>query len=115
MYKQGDIVLIPVPFSDLSSNKKRPVLIISSNTYNSLTDDIIVVAVTSNITNKKYCVDIEETDIFEGQLPAKSQVRADKIYTLAQSIIIKKIGCVTKEFVNITVNSMIEIFIELPK
>jgi hypothetical protein len=23
MYKQGDILLIPVPFSDLTSNKKR--------------------------------------------------------------------------------------------
>jgi len=25
MYKKGDILLIPIPFSDLSSNKKRPV------------------------------------------------------------------------------------------
>ena len=28
MYKQGDIVLIPVPFTDLSSQRKRPVIVI---------------------------------------------------------------------------------------
>lgn len=27
MYKQGDILLIPIPFSDLTSSKRRPVLI----------------------------------------------------------------------------------------
>ncbi|HLR69697.1 type II toxin-antitoxin system PemK/MazF family toxin [Virgibacillus alimentarius] len=34
MYKQGDIVLIPVPFSDLKTHKQRPVLIISNDSYN---------------------------------------------------------------------------------
>ena len=49
MYKQGEIVLIPVPFSDLSSTKRRPVMILSNSEYNKLTDDIIVAAITSNI------------------------------------------------------------------
>ena len=33
MYKQRDIIIIPIPFTDLSSNKKRPVVIISNNNY----------------------------------------------------------------------------------
>lgn len=37
MYKQGDILLISIPFSDLSSNKKRPVLVLSNDDYNSKT------------------------------------------------------------------------------
>jgi mRNA interferase MazF len=47
MYKQGDILLIPVPFSDLTSSKKRPVLVLSNNDYNTKTEDIIAAAVTS--------------------------------------------------------------------
>ncbi len=30
MYNQGDIVLIPIPFTDLSNSKRRPVVIISN-------------------------------------------------------------------------------------
>ena len=31
MPHQGDIVLIPVPFTDLSSQKRRPVIVISND------------------------------------------------------------------------------------
>jgi len=34
MPEQGDIVLIPIPFTDLSSNRRRPVIVISNNLYN---------------------------------------------------------------------------------
>jgi mRNA interferase MazF len=33
MPDQGDIVLIPVPFTDLSSQKRRPVIVISNDVY----------------------------------------------------------------------------------
>jgi mRNA interferase MazF len=49
MYDQGEILLIPVPFSNLSSVKKRPVLVLSNNTHNSSSRDIIVIAITSNL------------------------------------------------------------------
>lgn len=32
MPKQGDILLIPIPFTDLSSHKRRPVIVISNDT-----------------------------------------------------------------------------------
>jgi len=34
MFEQGEILLIPVPFSDLSSVKKRPVLVLSNSIHN---------------------------------------------------------------------------------
>src|SRR6059058_3417663 len=90
MLKQGDIVLLPVPFSDLTKRKQRPVLIISNNRYNNLTEDIVVVAITSQLKDLDYSVIIESKDLIEGALKVTSAVRADKVYTLSKDIVIKK-------------------------
>ena len=66
MYNQGDILLIPIPFSDLTPSKKSPVLVLSNNDYNRKTEDIIVAAVTSNITSKDYNILISNKDMQEG-------------------------------------------------
>jgi mRNA interferase MazF len=44
MYKQGDILLIPFPYSDLTATKQRPVLVLSNSHYNESHQDIVVVA-----------------------------------------------------------------------
>ena len=90
MFKQGEILLIPVPFSNLSSVKKRPVLVLSNNTYNSLSKDIIVIAITSNLTQEG--IEISNNDLINGSLPKKSIVKIDKVYTLESSIVVKRIG-----------------------
>lgn len=48
-YKRGDVVLVPFPFSDQTATKKRPAIIISSNSYNNASSDVIIIAVTSRI------------------------------------------------------------------
>ncbi|MCL2792092.1 MAG: type II toxin-antitoxin system PemK/MazF family toxin [Spirochaetaceae bacterium] len=93
MYSRGDIVLIPVPFSDLSASKKRPVLVISNNSHNKTNQDMIVVAVTSNLAQPG--IHISTNDMIKGQLPKPSIIRSDKIYTLDQAIVVKNIACVS--------------------
>ena len=90
MYKRGEIVLVPVPFCDLSSIKKRPVLVISNTTHNLTSPDMVVVAITSNLV--QIGIVIEQSDLTSGVLPKKSLIRCEKIYTLEQSIIIKRFG-----------------------
>lgn len=92
MYKRGEIVLIPVPFTDLSSSKKRPVIIVSSDEHNSLSEDVICMAITSQIRGLDYEIIIGNKDMENGKLPKESCIRADKIYTLNRSIIVKKYG-----------------------
>ena len=104
MYKQGEIVLIPVPFTDLSTTKRRPVLIISNDKYNKTTNDLIVVAITSNLS--KPAILLTNEDMTTGQLPIASVIRYDKIYTLDQKIVVKSLGKVSHEILT-SVNKMI--------
>ena len=98
MYSRGEIVLIPVPFTDLSASKKRPVLIISNDGFNAENQDIVVVAITSNLIQPG--VPITTADLKEGQLPKPSIIRSDKIYTLNQHIVVKRIGHVADTIVD---------------
>ncbi len=97
MYKQRDILIIPIPFTDLTTNKRRPVVVLSNDYYNNGTEDIVVIAVTSNIEQKEYSIQISNHDIEEGALPRQSMIRVDKIYTLSKSIVIKKFGILRNE------------------
>lgn len=92
MLKQRDIVLIPIPFTDLTSRKRRPVLIVSNDQYNQKTQDIVVMAITSKLDAPDYAVIFEDKDMQEGALPRKSMIRVDKIYTLSQNIVVKRYG-----------------------
>jgi len=92
MPDQGGIVLIPIPFTDLSSQKRRPDIVISNNAYNRKTMDIVVVTMTSNLTMVDYSFTITSSDLERGKLNRPSMVRVDKIYTLSQSIVVKTLG-----------------------
>jgi mRNA interferase MazF len=97
MFKQRDIVLIPLPFTDLSSSKQRPVVVISNDDYNSKTEDIVVMAITSNIEHLAYELTISTANLEVGTLPRLSCIRADKVYTLAQSIVLKSFGRIDRK------------------
>jgi len=108
-YKQGDILLVPLPFTDLSSHKRRPVLVLSAEEYNDVADDLIVAAVTSNIDTKPYIVLFSSNDMIEGSLKVDSCIRADKIYTLSQSIVLKRVGKVAPEIIDSVKGKLLEI------
>lgn len=97
MPSQGDTLLIPVPFTDLSSQKQRPVIVISNDAYNRVAADIVVVAMTSNPTRQAYSFVITTADLRQGQLNRPGTVRVDKVYALAQTRIIKTFGRVSEQ------------------
>ncbi len=92
MYNQRDIVLIPVPFTDLTSKKVRPAIVVSNNQYNHRSDDMLIVGVTSVLGNEPYSLDLTNEQMEEGTLPIPSKIRCDKLYLLKNKIAIRKYG-----------------------
>ena len=98
MYKQREIVLVPFPYSDLSSAKRRPVLIISNDDYNRKFHDVVVCVITSNQYKDDYSLALENKDLEIGVLPESSIVKAHKLFTIHQSKIIRKFSLVKSEY-----------------
>lgn len=89
-YKKSDIVLVPFPFSDLSSTKRRPALVISPNEYN-LGLDVVIAFITSKMDLEYKVGDYKIVEWEKSRLPKPSMIRM-KFATIDQSIIIKKLG-----------------------
>lgn len=45
----GDVVLVPFPFTDQTTTKKRPAVVVSSDAYHRGRSDLILIAVTSQM------------------------------------------------------------------
>ncbi|WP_369010268.1 type II toxin-antitoxin system PemK/MazF family toxin [Oceanobacillus alkalisoli] len=56
-----------------------------------MTNDIVVVAITSKVRNHEFSVSINTIDLSEGELKVTSEIRTDKIYTLSKQIVRTKI------------------------
>lgn len=46
-YEFGDVLLVPFPFTDQTTSKNRPTVVISSSAYNAARPDLILMAVSS--------------------------------------------------------------------
>jgi mRNA interferase MazF len=92
MPEQGDLVLIPIPFTDLTSQKRRPVIVLSNDAYNRNTADMVVVAMTSNPAVVDYSFRIDSSDLEQGTLNHPGTVRVDKVYALSQSLVVRRFG-----------------------
>jgi mRNA interferase MazF len=60
-FNRGDVVLVPFPFTDLTTQKQRPALVISSKDFNDSSSDVILVAITSQIPREPQPTDYQLT------------------------------------------------------
>ena len=92
-FNQGDVVLVPFPFTDLSAVKQRPALVLSPKRLNSVRSDLIVAAITSQIPEVigEDELLLSDTDLRTTGLPKASIVKLGKIFTIHQGLIRKKL------------------------
>ncbi len=95
-FEAGHVVLIPFPFTDFTTVKQRPALVISSSSFNKTHRDVIVAAITSQ---NPFDLDTDELTLDSDNqksagLPKPSKVKAGKITSIEQHLVRKILGTI---------------------
>ena len=90
-YEFGDVVLVPFPFTNLTTSKQRPAVIVSSVDYASARPDVVLMAITSQIRSPTGFADTLVIDWQSANLLKPSVVKP-VFATLEQAIVIKRLG-----------------------
>ena len=95
-FRRGDVVLVPFPFTDLSTAKQRPALVVSADHFNATRNDVLVAAITSQVP-PGLAVDeflIPQNALAACGLPKPSVIRLSKLVALHQRLLIKRLGAI---------------------
>ena len=90
-FKAFDVVVVPFPFTDTATTKRRPALVLSDAQAFNLQVGQSVMAMITSAKNSNWPLDIEIQDLASAGLPAPSIVRM-KLFTLDEKLIIRKAG-----------------------
>lgn len=97
MLKRGDIVMLPWPFTnDLSKQKPRPALVISSDRFNSTNQDAIFLFITTAEYNSPFDLRLQSNDprLPLTGLKSASTFRTSKLLTLSKNMAKTRLGSV---------------------
>jgi len=89
-YNKWEIILVSFPFTNLTTTKKRPALIVSPNEYNKNVD-VVIAFITSKLDLEYRVGDYKIQEWKRSNLPKPSMLRM-KFATIDKSIIVKKLG-----------------------
>jgi mRNA interferase MazF len=91
--KKGDIVLVPFPFTDLSTTKLRPAVVLwVESSGNDVTVCFISSQHLNRITSEEFLIAATHEEFTETGLKLSSKVRVSRIVTLTRSLISRRIG-----------------------
>jgi len=109
--RQGSIVVLPIPFTDLTSAKQRPCLVISSNKLNKHSDDLIVIAITSNdkFSKNLLSIPLQQSDMQNGTLPIKSYIKLQKVFSIHKTLVRKEVCKIKPEVMNLVLAKFVEL------
>ena len=90
-YAFSDVILVPFPFTDQSTTKRRPAVVISSSRYNTARPDLILLAITSQVRASLAFGEALIVDWHTAGL-IKPSVFKPLITTIEQVLVIKRLG-----------------------
>ena len=105
---KGDVVVVLFPFSDLSSAKKRPALVLATPDG----DDVILCQITSRLLSDRHAILIGDGDFSSGSLQQESNIRPARIFTADTRIVQYVAGHLKDEAIRAIVDRIVEILRE---
>lgn len=94
-FKAFDVVVVPFPFTDRTTSKRRPALVLSdSRKFNKLVGQSVLAMITS-ANNSDWPLDINIQNLDTAGLPSASVVRM-KLFTLDDNLVIRKAGALAR-------------------
>ena len=90
-FNQFDVVVVPFPYTDSSTSKRRPALVLSdARSFNGKIGQSVMAMITS-AQHSSWPLDVDIADLDAAGLPAPSTIRM-KLFTLDQRLIVRHCG-----------------------
>jgi len=90
-FVKGDVVVLPFPFSDLATSKRRPAVVVAQLTGN----DTLVCQITSKTVKDNYAITVSSADFTSGRLHHDSNIRPNRLFTADSAIVLYRAGKLT--------------------
>jgi mRNA interferase MazF len=107
-YARGEIVWVKFPFSDTTTTKLRPALIISNNLVNR-TGDYLMMQITSRLRNDSLSFVIKDSDFTSSPLLKQSELRLHKVFILNETLIAGGITNVSPAFMKAIISELLKL------
>ena len=88
LFAVGTVISLPFPFSDLSSSKVRPALILAQASP----EDRILCQISSHAYRDPKAVELGKSAFVSGGLKVTSYARPGKLFTAHQSLVLREEG-----------------------
>ena len=92
-FESLDVVVVPFPFTDRRTSKRRPALIVSSSNFHRAHDQFVLAMITS--AGNAWPSDVAIQEWPEAGLNVPCKVRF-KLFTLDGALIVRKVGRLSK-------------------
>ena len=107
-YTRSEIVWVKFPFSDASTTKLRPALILSNERVNK-TGDYLLMQVTTKLRNDILSLQLKEKHFTGDPLLKASELRLHKIFILNESLIAGHITNVSADFMQTAISELMKL------
>lgn len=94
-YEPGDLVVVPFPFTDTETTKRRPALVISSAEFQQANGCLVLLMITS-AKHSRWAGDVKLRDWKDAGLPQSSLARL-KLFTLDVRFVLRKLGVLSAD------------------